>query len=421
MSASAASLVSGIGWTLLHFVWQGALIGCATAIAMFAMRGARPERRYAVACGALLLCVAWPAFELASRLSGAAAAGEAMRYTLQTVSSSNAADAGALAWLQDKLGWIVIGWAACACALTLRMGMGLWWIGRLGKRDGADPEWQARVSAMARHFGIAREVRLRLVDKLASPITAGWWRPVVLVPASLLTGMPADLLEALLAHEMGHIQRFDYLVNLGQNVVETLLFYHPAVWWISGRIRAEREQIADDLAAAHLGDPRRLALALSELEKMQFSGQHLAMAANGGELVSRIRRLLRPDMQALNWKAAVAMCAMAVVFCAAALHVPAQAKAHHVRTRAVADFKTCAKPVWPKQSLRDENTGAVTISFLIDAEGRVADSKILKSSGFRPLDRAAREGIALCRFKPATEDGIPVQAWMKMQYVWTLK
>lgn len=421
MSLSAASLVSSIGWTLLHFIWQGALIGCATAIALAAMRGARPERRYAVACGALMLCVAWPAIELVSRLSGSAAAGEAVRLTMQSVSGSNAADAGALAWLQAKLGWIVMGWAACACALTLRMGMGLWWIGRLANRDGAHPHWQSRVSAIARQFGITREVRLRVVDRLASPITAGWWRPVVLVPASLIAGMPPDLLEALLAHEMGHIRRFDYLVNLGQNVVETLLFYHPAVWWISGRIRAEREQIADDLAAAHLGDARRLALALSELEKLQFSGQHLAMAANGGELVARIRRLLRPDAQALNWKAAIAMCAMATPCLAAALHVPAQAKAQHVRTRAVADFRTCAKPLWPTQSLKDQNTGTVTLSFLIDAEGRVADSKILRSSGFRPLDRAAREGIALCRFKPATEDGVPVQAWRKMQYVWLLK
>lgn len=420
MSLSATSLVSGIGWTLLHFVWQGALIGCATAIAMIALRGARPQRRYAVACGALLLCVAWPAIELASRLSGPGAAGNAAHFAMQTVSSSHAADAGALTWLQAKLDWIVMGWAACACALTLRMGMGLWWIGRLANRDRADPHWQARVSAMASQFGITREVRLRVIDTLASPITAGWWRPVVMVPASLLTGMPPDLLEALLAHEMGHIQRFDYLVNLGQNVVETLLFYHPAVWWISGRIRAEREQIADDLAAAHLGDARRVALALSELEKIQFAGQHLAMAANGGELVERIRRLVRPDAQALNWKAAVAMCVMAAACLAAALHVPAQARTQHVRTPALADFTTCAKPLWPKQSLRDENTGTVTLSFLIDAQGGVADSRILKSSGFRPLDRAARVGIARCHFKPATEDGVPVQAWMKMQYIWTL-
>ena len=91
MSLSAASLVSGIGWTLLNFVWQGALIGCATAIALFAMRGAAPQRRYAVACGALLLCVAWPAIELASRLSAGAAARDAVGLAMQSASSSAAA------------------------------------------------------------------------------------------------------------------------------------------------------------------------------------------------------------------------------------------------------------------------------------------------------------------------------------------
>ena len=120
-------------------------------------------------------------------------------------------------------------WTACTAALALRMALGLWWIGRLANTQGGDAQRQARLPAMALQFGVTRAVRLRVVDNLASPITAGWWRPVVLVPASLMTGMPPDLLEALLAHEMGHVKRLDYLVNLGQNVVETLSFYHPAV------------------------------------------------------------------------------------------------------------------------------------------------------------------------------------------------
>ena len=92
----------------------------------------------------------------------------------------------------------------------------------------------------------------------------------MLVPAVLVTGMPPHLLEALLAHELGHIRRHDYLINLLQNVVEILLFYHPAVWWLSRRIRTEREQIADDFAAHHLGDPRRLALACPNWNACSF-------------------------------------------------------------------------------------------------------------------------------------------------------
>jgi len=91
------------------------------------------------------------------------------------------------------------------------------------------------------------------------------------------------------------------------------------------------------------------------------------------------------------------------------------------RTAAVADFNTCAKPEYPKASLRNEETGTSTISFLIGVDGRVMDSKLTKSSGFRDLDKAAQLALGKCRFKPGTEDGKPVQAWVPVQYVWTLE
>ncbi|ATQ75581.1 ABC transporter substrate-binding protein [Massilia violaceinigra] len=99
---------------------------------------------------------------------------------------------------------------------------------------------------------------------------------------------------------------------------------------------------------------------------------------------------------------------------------PAPANPNPVRVAAVADFNTCAKPEFPKASLRNEETGTVTLSFLIGVDGRVADSKIVKSSGFRDLDKAAQAGISKCKFKPTMVDGKPEQAWMQMQYVWTL-
>ncbi|MDL2357118.1 MAG: M56 family metallopeptidase [Pseudomonadota bacterium] len=418
---SASALISGIGWALLHFVWQGALIGCATAVALIAMRNAKPQQRYAVACAALLLCLTWPACELAARLSGGSAGGAGMQVVARLASAARGADLGALGWLQDQLPLIVMAWAACALALALRMGLGLMWIGRVAKVHAGNAQWQATLSAMALQCGVTRAVRLRVVDQLASPVTAGWWRPVVLVPAALVTGMPPELLEALLAHEMGHIRRFDYLVNLGQNVVEMLLFYHPAVWWISGRIRAERERIADDIAAVHLGDARRLARALSELEKLQFSGHHLAQAANGGDLMARIRRLVRPDAQALNWKAAIPVLGLAAACIAGCAQAPAEPKAAATIIPAVANFASCAKPLWPKESLRNEHQGTVTLAFKISTDGQVEESKLRKSSGYPLLDEAARVGIEKCRFRPATQGGQPVAAWMNMQYVWTLK
>jgi bla regulator protein BlaR1 len=420
----AHSMVGSIGWTLLDFTWQGALIGCATALLLTAMRNARPRQRYAVACGALLLCLAWPACGLVARMSEGVGVDAGVRVVDRLLlSAQGAADAGLLGWLQDRLLWIVCGWALCAGLLTVRMGLGLLWIGRVAQGHAGDAAWQARLTNMAVQHGITRTVRLRVVDQLASPITAGWWRPVVLVPAALISGMPPELLEALLAHELGHIKRLDYLVNLGQNAIEIVLFFHPAVWWISGQIRLERELIADDFAAQALGQPRRLALALSELERLQFSTQHLAIAASGGDLMSRIKRLVRPDTAALNWKAALPVLGLAVCLSACAAMKSADsasADTPPVLTQAIADFKTCKKPVWPAAALKDERTGTVTLKFVISPQGKVIDSAVANSSGHTDLDEAARNGIALCSFIPATRNGAPIEAPMQMQYIWTL-
>jgi hypothetical protein len=163
---------------------------------------------------------------------------------------------------------------------------------------------------------------------------------VVLVPASLVSGMPPQLLEALLAHELAHVRRCDYLVNLIQSAIEILLFYHPAVWWLSNRIREEREQIADDVAASELGEPRRLALALSELDLFQFSPQ-LAQAAHGGNLMSRIKRLVRPETEPLNWKLALPILGLAT--CAALYSWAAPAHAADEQSAPRAEARTEAR------------------------------------------------------------------------------
>ena len=279
-----SGFVQALGWTLLHFLWQGLLIGCATALARAALRNARPEARYAVGCGALLACLAWPAAGLYLRLAGGDATAALFSSALLPAALL-APDS--LPGLDLLLRAVVGVWALCAAVLALRMALGMLWIERSARNTGATHgQLQARLSRMAQEAGVARPVRLRVVDGIASPLAAGIWRPVVLVPASLVTGMPPDLLAALLAHELAHIRRHDYLVNLLQNAIEALLFFHPAVWWISRGVRLEREHIADDFAARQLGEPRRLALALSELERLQFSTHHLAVAANGGSYVT---------------------------------------------------------------------------------------------------------------------------------------
>ncbi|MDQ1813747.1 M56 family metallopeptidase [Massilia sp. CCM 9210] len=314
MNDMLAVIVPSLGWALLDFVWQGALIGCLAAMVLGLLRAARPQLRYAVGCAALLLCAALPLAGTVQRVLDAQALTTMLPLAAagmpEIPGGAPILAAQVATWepvLQQRLPLLMFFWSCGAGLLALRLMLGLAWVRRRSQpgRFAHNAAWQARVDRLALRFGVARQVALGLVDDLPSPVTAGWWRPVILVPASLVSGMPPDLLEALLAHEMAHIKRFDYLVNLIQSAIEIVLFYHPAVWWLSHRVRIEREQIADDLAASMLGEPRRLALALSELDRFQFSTPQLAHGAHGGNLMSRIKRLVRPDTEPLNWKMAL--------------------------------------------------------------------------------------------------------------------
>lgn len=325
MNAMPMSWVISLGWALVDFLWQGALVGMATAIALALLRNARPQTRYAVACTALALCMALPVGGFLRGLNfDSVATAPQVATAASWVAAPLAMDnSSTMAWrpqLQDRLPWLVVLWSIGAALLAVRMALGMRWVARLGRvaADAGLGHWQARLDELATRLGIGRAVRLRAADDLASPVTAGCWRPIVLVPALLLTKLPPDLLEALLAHELAHIKRHDYLINLTQSTIEALLFYHPVVWWLSHRIRIEREQIADDLAARVISEPRRLALALHALDQFQLAADSspvsLAPAATGGNLMTRIQRLIRPSQHALSWKMSLPILGM-TAFC----------------------------------------------------------------------------------------------------------
>lgn len=281
------------GWALLNFVWQGALIGAVAALLLALLRGASARWRYAVCAVSLGLCLGLP---LAQCLELAPAEVEF---------------AGELSAMARQMPALVSAWALGAALMLGRLALGLAWVGRARRRSrAAPPEWQARLDALARRLGLRRAVRLRLLPDLAGPITLGSLKPCVLLPAALLSRLPVDLLEALLAHELAHVRRWDYLANLLQSAVEALLFFHPVVWWLSARMRHERELVADDISAELLGpgDGRhRLAQALHALSELHHTSMpsSLAPAARGGDLLARIERLLAPRPQATGWKLAL--------------------------------------------------------------------------------------------------------------------
>jgi len=212
-------------------------------------------------------------------------------------------------WLLDGM---VVCWSVGVTLLSARLSGGWALTVRLRRRfvEPVTGAWQTTVERLARRLGIRGGVRLLESSKLEVPAAIGWLRPVVLLPAGLLTGLPADQLESILAHELAHIRRHDYLVNLVQSLIETLFFYHPGIWWISARIRTEREFCCDDLAVSACGNAATYARALAELEEFRSAlprprVPRLAMAATGGELLRRIRRLvgLAPAMSSERWVA----------------------------------------------------------------------------------------------------------------------
>ena len=152
----------------------------------------------------------------------------------------------------------------------------------------APPEWQQALSKLAAKIRLSRPVPLLVSALVQVPTVVGWLRPVVLVPVGALGGLPAEYLEALLLHELAHIRRQDYLVNMLQSVAEALLFYHPAVWWVSGHIRAERELCCDDVAVSVFGNALTYASALAHLEscRPEYFEQAISIKGAGASLMA---------------------------------------------------------------------------------------------------------------------------------------
>jgi TonB family protein len=284
--------VHALGWTLLHFLWQGALIGAGYALARLLARGSSPQVRYTLGLVALALLACAPAITLwqlapvatISALSGVATALPAM-----------AATAGAAHELtiEPWLPWLVGAWLLGVSAVSLRNWAQYWRLRNLVRREAtALPQWEARLTALVRRFGVSRPVRLVQSAIVQTPSMIGWLAPVIVLPASVLVGLTPRQLELVIAHELGHIRRWDFLVNVIQIALESVLFYHPVVHWISREVRNEREACCDDLVLRLGADPVDYAKTLASLEELRGVTHAPALAVSGGLLLGRIRRIV---------------------------------------------------------------------------------------------------------------------------------
>jgi beta-lactamase regulating signal transducer with metallopeptidase domain len=282
-------LASALAFALLHSIWQCALLAGAASLTLSALSSAAV--RHAVAMGFLIMMALAPVAGVAIYLSAdAPMPGGPLSAFFEPWLGPVAAPIIVMAWLCG-VGFMLARYVVGYCAISA-----------MGRQDGGDlpPEWMVAFEAISLKFGVAASAVVRVSDAVIVPCVTHVVRPIIWLPASLLTRACADQLEALLAHELAHIARKDWLWSGVQNLIEGMLFYHPAVWWLGARIRQERENACDDLAVALCGDAVALAEGLVGLEWARKE-RRIALAANGGALLQRITRLLEPA-HARSWR-----------------------------------------------------------------------------------------------------------------------
>ena len=289
-----------LAWALLHFLWQGAVLGLA-AMACFRVFSRSANARYVAGVATLAAMLAAPVVttiwiasaRTAAPATASVSAGPPIRLNapIPSVSTSSTAAPAATGAAQSLTGIVLAIWMIGVTALSIRL-LGGWLTARRVARRvlrPAAPEIQAMAKRLAGRLALQRIVDVVESAGVAVPIMVGWLKPVILLPTSVISGFTPEQVEALIVHELAHVRRNDYLVNLLQAAVETVLFYHPAVWWVSRRIRSEREHCCDDLAVT-ICDRLVYARALSDLAAMTTPA--VAMAATSGSLVDRVRRIL---------------------------------------------------------------------------------------------------------------------------------
>lgn len=299
-----ATLIEPLGWTLLHFVWQGLLVGLLHEVALLFTARRSPQIRYAISLTALLLLLFMPlatfGLLVLDGVNGTAVStlAVATQETLRaTFAPGVAAETTVTSALESVLPYIVVLWLVGVTALSVRFGVGLYSLRRLAAHADFDAvsEWMlGELERLRQRMAISRPVRIALSTRVNSPLVVGWLKPVIFLPLSAATGLDHGQIRMVLAHELAHLSRHDHFVNFLQVIVETMLFYHPAVHRISRSLRQEREQCCDDMAASISGNALAYARVLAQLEEMrQKERTHvLALGIAEQELYFRIQRLV---------------------------------------------------------------------------------------------------------------------------------
>jgi GWxTD domain-containing protein len=334
---------------LLHFIWEGALIALALGLVLEVFRPRSARFRYAAACVAMLAMLGAFGWTIARSWPHASAPAPLPPVRLQLAPPPAFPSAPAPPNPGNRLRWLAPLWMT-GVALFGARSVASWLAAQRFRRTGIcapSDYWQRKIVELSETIRLSRPVALLESCLTEVPVVVGWVRPVVLFPAGLLSGFPPEQVEYFLLHELAHVRRWDYLVNFIQSLAEDALFYHPAVWWVSAKIRAERENCCDDVVA-ELGHAPGFAAALAALEQRMSQNRNAArlpaMAVNGGRLMHRIQRLLgRP--QAPRGAVAPALLAGAL-----AISIAVAIGATQPQTASVASAFHALKPAPPPEN-----------------------------------------------------------------------
>ncbi len=325
MSQLLGELPHLVGSALLHFVWQGALVALCLGVTLRMLAASKPEARSAVATLALVAMLLSPVATVvfllgadeplqAAPIASAVSPTRSPVLTATQLPTVGAAVRGLGAALDGMMSLVCALWLIGVLALSTLHVWG-WQHSSRWKQSGVlpvHPALRELADRAASRLGLSQVPPILQSVHIDVPMVLGWLKPVVLMPASVVTGLPPRLLECLLAHELEHVRRLDNLVNMFQILAETLFFYHPAVWWVSKRIRIEREHCCDDAAAAIAGGPLDVIRALATLEQTRHPHPAPALAADGGMLLERIRRLAAPKGPVSRASAGLGMTSVAL-------------------------------------------------------------------------------------------------------------
>ena len=401
---AASSAVRAIGIALIWFVLQGAIVGAVVAALLLLARRASASLRYVVACAGLVTMAMMPVVTAARQWTPAPVVVEVSRLARAesapiAAAISAAADGGWPARLTPArvAPLVVLTWITGVLLLTAQLFGG--WLQIVRIRRSARlldaREWADRIVRVGERLQVSRVVPIFESTLVGVPVVIGWLRPMILVPAGVLAGLSPDYIDAILAHELAHIRRGDYVVNALQRVVEIVLFYHPAVWWVSAVIRREREHCCDDLAAPLSPSRLTYARALVALEEWRGRAPALAMAAARSSLFARVRRIVDPSsaVESLLPKGAVMtiVSSLVALVLASAISVGHAAPAPALKAPAVmqAPVPVVSAPTPPVVPIAHmvQGVGSIHGTVTDQRDGRIPGATIT-------LDTIGREGAS---------------------------